>query len=218
MGTVPRKHFEGPYAVLHIRGAATASDPSWIRHYSQAACAHIGKSLEATARMAWQPFCANERSNILSFSFASVERHCSWRSRNPRSTTSRPVRPRSDRRHLVDLLGTFEARAHRGRPGSNAQKCAVRWAFARERTTGIEPASSAWKAEVLAVELHPRLADNHTVGRGRRVRSTPRNVSQSASQAVVRSGLNRRSICSSAQCPLAWCPHVVTPIRDDVVA
>ena len=26
------KHFEGPYAVLHIRGAATASDPSWIRH------------------------------------------------------------------------------------------------------------------------------------------------------------------------------------------
>ena len=25
-----------------------------------------------------------------------------------------------------------------------------------ERVTGIEPASSAWKAEVLAIELHPR--------------------------------------------------------------
>ena len=25
-----------------------------------------------------------------------------------------------------------------------------------ERVAGIEPASSAWKAEVLAVELHPR--------------------------------------------------------------
>ncbi len=50
-------------------------DPSDSRHYSQAACARIGKSLESTARMAWHPFCANERSSILSFSFASVERH-----------------------------------------------------------------------------------------------------------------------------------------------
>ena len=29
-----------------------------------------------------------------------------------------------------------------------------------ERTTGIEPASSAWKAEVLAVELHPQCVDH----------------------------------------------------------
>ena len=28
--------------------------------------------------------------------------------------------------------------------------------FSLERVTGIEPVSSAWKAEVLAVELHPR--------------------------------------------------------------
>jgi hypothetical protein len=34
--------------------------------------------------------------------------------------------------------------------------------FARERVTGIEPASPAWKAGALAIELHPRTGWNGT--------------------------------------------------------
>ena len=44
--------------------------------------------------------------------------------------------------------------AHHALPASSAREAEA----LRERTTGIEPASSAWKAEVLAVELRPREA------------------------------------------------------------